>query len=454
MKTLKVLLITIVVLVAGYAVWRHFQAPENGKTTITFLGENSSTLKAMIALKPEYDKSGPDVLVDYKPNTFDDALTKSNQDFANKTGLYDIVVQYNFTLSSSVRNNYVYDISELTKNIPAQEKAFEQDIFPALWKEVGYYYNDAADPSKGTRMVSYPYVGISMVLMYNKKMFDDPANKTAYQARYGKALIPPDNWKDYYNIAQFFTDPAKHTYGVCMEGAPHGLLTAEWTNFLYAFGGRYLDKNVGWYGDAGTKVVINSPESVEALKYYTSLKPFNYGNFTDVDQVQQMRLMKEGKTAMAIAWTDMLYEILKTPKGFDDTFGFTTIPGSKSIVSGGAYFVNRQSKHPEAAAKFIVQQLQPETQVKLARLGLCSPLKSVYQDAAVQKIPYTAALQASLQRGGAVLEAGPDADMISDVVTNYIQKAWAGEIDAAKAMNGAQAEVIVKRQEIFKAIKK
>ncbi len=455
MKLLKAFVILAVISTAAYIICQQiWKKPASDKVSITFLGENSSTIKAMMALSAAAGSSDSNINVIYKPNTFDDALNKSNQDFANKTGLYDIVVQYNFTLSSSVRNHYVYDIGDLTKNIPSQKKQFEKDIYPDLWKEVGYYYDNAGKPLDGEKMVSYPYVGISMVLMYNKKLFDDSVNIREYRERYGKDLVPPDNWRDYYNIAKFFTNSTKHTFGVCMEGAPHGLLTAEWTNFLYSFGGKYLDKSVGWYGDANTKVLVNSDSAVNALNYYLSLKPFNYGNFSDVDQVEQMRLMKDGNTAMGIVWTDMLYEILKTPSGFDTTFGFTSIPGNKSMVSGGAYFVNRQSKHPVEAAKFIIDQLQPNTQVKLARLGLCSPLQSVYKDEQVQKLPYSKALQVSLQRGGIRLEAGPDADVISDIMTNYIQKAWAGEINASQAMNGAQAEIINKRSEIFKNISK
>ena len=82
------------------------------KVTLTVLGENSSNLQAMEPLKGGYEKNS-NVKIEFKPNTFEDAFSKANQDFANKTGLYDIVLQYNFSLSSFVRNSYVFNIDEI-----------------------------------------------------------------------------------------------------------------------------------------------------------------------------------------------------------------------------------------------------------------------------------------------------------------------------------------------------
>ncbi len=454
MKTWKIIgLFTITI--TFIFVFLNYSCNDNSKDkkiTISIIGENSSTLQAMMDLKVAYEAENPSINLDFKPNKFEDALTKSNQDFANGTGLYDIVIQYNFTLSPSVRNGYVYLINDLSSSIPKEKKQFESDIFPDLWKEVGYYYKDAANPTAGSMMVSYPYVGISMVLMYNKPMYTDVNNQAAYLKKYGKSLELPTTWEELYKQAEFFTNKDKKTYGICMEGAGGGFLTAEWTNFLYGFGGKYMDKSVGWQSEENTNLLINSPEALNALTYYKSLKPFNSGTYADVDQFRQMQIMKEGKTAIAIAWTDMLYQTLKTEKGFDTTFGFTVIPGNRSILCGGAYFINNQSKHPKQAAAYIIDQMQQKNQIDLARKGLCSPLRTVYDDSIVKSIPYSNALHQSLKRGGIGLEAGPDADVISEVITTYIQKVWNNEMTPSLALTNAQTEIGTKRKEIFKSL--
>lgn len=425
----------------------------SSRAKITILGENSATIQAMMSEEKTYESAHPNIDLDFKPNTFDDAFKKSNQDFANGTGIYDIILQYNFTLSSSVRNRYVYLIEELTKDVPPETKAFERDIFPELWKEIGYYYKDAKDSSKGLVKVGYPSAGLSMLLMYNKTMFEDLDNQQNYQKAYGEKLAIPTNWDEYYKVAQFFTNSKKGTYGVCIEGATGGFLYYEYVNFLYGMGGRVMDKQRGWHGDARTRVVLNSPESVKALKFYKSLKPFNAGSFADVEQYEQMAIMKKGKTAMAIVWSDMVFPAIKKQGGFDTRFGFTTVPGAKSILGGGAYFINRRTKHPRESAAYILDLMQPATQVKLAKQGLCSPLNSVYNDPGVKRIPYANALKASLERGGIGLEAGPDANMVSEVITTYIQMVWAGKLSEEEALATAQREIETKRNEIFAKLK-
>lgn len=427
--------------------------PESNKKKITILGENSSSIQALMSLEADYEKKHPDIDLEFKPNTFDDAFSKSSQDFANKTGLYDVVMQYNFSLSSMVRNDYVFRIDDLLKSVPADEKNFEKDLFPGQWRETGFYYKDGKTPSSGTIKMGYPFAALSVLLMYNKEMFQSATNQSKYKAKYGQDLQVPTNWEDFYKVAEFFTNKTENTSGVCLAGATGGFLYYEFMNFLYNMDGKIMEKERGWEGDENSKIYFDAPQTVKALSYYKSLKPFNSGNFTNIEQFEQMKVMKQGKTAMALVWSDILYPSLKTNDGFDARFGFNLVPGTKSIALGGAFFINKQSKNPEAAAKYIVDMLQPATQIELTKKGLCSPLKVTYLNAEVKKIPYTDPLLNSLTRGGVVIDAGPDAGMISEVVTTYVQKVWAGELSPAQAATQAQQEIVKKRKDIYQTIK-
>ncbi len=423
------------------------------KSSIKIIGENSSSIQAMITLKKDFETKNPNIELDFKPNTFDDAFSKTNQDLANKTALYDVIMQYNFSLSSFVRNDYVYKIDDLLKNTPDSLKSFENYLFPDQWQEVGYYYKDAADPLKGVQKVGYPFAALSVLLMYNKDMFDDEQNKVAFKKRYQADLVVPSTWEEFYKAAEFFTQKDKSTSGVCLAGATGGFLYYEWMNFLFGMKGKIMDKKRGWEGNAESKIYLNSPEGLKALTFYKSLKPFNNGNFSNVEQYEQMKIMKEGKTAMAFVWSDMIFPSLNAEKGFNKSFGFAPIPGPKSIALGGAYFINKATKHPDAAARYIVYLMQPQTQIELAKKGLCSGSKKVYEDKEVRAIPYTDALKASLDRGGVVIEAGPDANMISEVITTYIQKVWNNELTPLQALDQAQGEIDQKRKDIYSKLK-
>ncbi|MGP1446649.1 MAG: ABC transporter substrate-binding protein [Candidatus Limimorpha sp.] len=412
---------------------------------LTVIGENAANLQAMIALKDSAERR-INFEVDFKPNTFEDAFNKSNQDFMNKTGLYDIVMQYCFALSSYVRNDYIDVLSDY-------HPSFESEIYPNVWKEIGYYYKDLKQ-NIGEQKVAYPFTALTQVLVYNKELFNDPIQKSNYQKKYGKELDIPKTWTDFYNVAQFFTQKENSLYGVCIEGADNPWAYNEWVNFVFGQGGKIMDKNRGWEGDLSTKVLVNSPEVIEATKYYLSLKPFNAGNYFTVDHTKQVEILLQGKTAMAIVWSDGLYGLSHQNGKFSETFGYATIPGEVSSLGGGSFFINKRTKHLPKVKEYIEYFYDKNTQVQLILNGLCSPSISVYEDERVQHIPYIKAVQESIDRSVYMFEGGPDADVISNILNNTLQRIWRGEVSVENGLNSAQEEIIKMRKEVFSEINK
>lgn len=449
MKTMsKLKTIVLIFVISAF-----FSCENRNEVTITVLGENSSNLQAMEALKGDYEKKS-NVKIEFKPNTFEDAFNKANQDFANKTGLYDIVLQYNFSLSSFVRNNYVLNIDELSKDIPLSQKSFESDLFPNAWQEVGYYYKNPSKPSEGTMKVGYPFAANSMLLVYNKEMFENADNIVAYKRKYNEELTVPTDWVHYKRVADFFTNTDKKTFGVCLQGAAGGWLYYEYCNFLYGMGGTVFDKQRGWEGDANTRIELTSSEAIMATNYYKSLKPFNAGNYTTIDATEQIKLLKKGNIAMGIVWSDYLYNFTFDINGtVDKRFGFAPIPGNKSALAGGCFYINKQSKNPKEAVKYVMSLMQKSSQIALAKKGLCSPLKSTYVDAEVQKIPYSNALKRSLERGVYMFEACPESDLVSQTITNYLQQFWDDKLTAEEALTKANEDIKKGRVEIYKTLK-
>jgi len=306
------------------------------KIKINIIGENSPTIQAMMSLKNEYETLKPNVDLVFHPNTFDDAFNKSNQDFTNKTGLYDIIIQYNFSLSSFVENKYVYSLNELNKGVSQSNLQFENSILKNYWEELGYYFKDSRYRDKSIIKIGYPSAALTMVLMYNKEMLKDVKNKEAFKNIYKKPLVVPNNWEDFYNVAHFFS--RNETKGICIEGGTGGFLYFELMNFIGNMGGKLTDSERGWDSNMNTRILVASKENLKALEYYKTLKSFNQGGYSNVEQFEQMKIMKEGKTAMALVWSDMLYPSIKTEIGFDNRFGFAPVLGKGSILGGGGIF--------------------------------------------------------------------------------------------------------------------
>lgn len=421
------------------------------------LGENSSNLHAMEALKGEYENA-ENLKIDFRPNSFEDAINKANQDFANKTGLYDVILQVNFSLSTFVRHQYVYNVDSLIKQYDlgkdASSFAFEKELFPNAWKEVGYYYKNPSNPKDTTtQKIGYPFATNTMLLVYNNKMFSDSENKRAYGQKYGEELCVPKTWEQYKKVADFFTNKVKGTFGVCMQGATGGWLYYEFCDFLYGMGGKIFEKQYGWQGNKSTPIRINSAEAKKATEFYISMKPYNEGNYHTIGATEQIELMKKGNIAMAIVWSDYLYSFVYDAYGKENQdFGFAPIPGDKSPLAGGCFYINKRTKYPEEAIKYVISLMQPKSQIALAKKGLCSPLKTTYEDPGVKKIPYSDALKESLQRGSYVFEAGPESDAVMNIITNYIQQVWNGKLPVDEALEQIENDIYEVRSDIHSKI--
>jgi ABC-type glycerol-3-phosphate transport system substrate-binding protein len=392
--------------------------------SLEILGEDSSNLKAISSLLPEFTKnSGIEVTVEAA--SFDVALAKSTTDFSSGAGRYDIVLQYNFSLSPFVRNNYVYNVADLKKLASDVSFAFEGDLIPNVWKELGYYAVPPFTDLNKIQPIAYPFAANTMILTYNRKIFNDPQVSNSYRSAFGREFSPPSTWKELAQIAQLVKNANPSFRGIALQGAAGGWLYYEWVNFLFGLGGRVMNKEYGWQSDLTTPLQLNSPQAADSAELYLSLKDTNAGDFFSTDAVKQRDIMLEGKTAFAITWTDYVPDLVAKD---GESFGFAPVPGPSSMIAGGCFFVNRKSKNPAAAARLISYLLSEPTQTALALRGLFPPTRSALNDAKVLAKPFMPAVRESLMRGIYMAEAGPDADLISQEITNALQRAWKGEI--------------------------
>jgi len=421
------------------------------KISLSILAENTSTIQAMQVVEPLFEEKYPDIDLVFHPNTFDEAFDKSNEDFENGTSLYDVVIQYNFSLSSFVQNDYVYLLDELKAFNPEADYSFEDNLLDNYWSELGQYYKNFSEPEKGYVKVGYPSAALTMLLMYNKEMYDNPVNQEKYKQEYATDLAPPSTWEEYYNQARFFTNKEAGTYGVCIEGGPAGFLYFELMNFVGNMGGKVMNKERGWQSTMNTEVTVTSKDFKEALSFYKSLKPYNNGSYHTIEQFEQMRLMKEGQTAMAFVWSDMIYPNLKNPDGFDNRFGFTPVPGKSSILGGGAFFINKKTENPKEVSSLITFMNQYDTQLLMAKNGLCSPSKRVNESSELGFLPYIEALKTSLGRASITLEAGPESSKVSDAITSNVQLFWSDDISIDECLFNIESEVLQERENIFAA---
>lgn len=416
------------------------------RETVVIFGEDSSNLNAYKLLKDEFTaKTGIDLR--FESATFEQSVQKADADFRNGKGDYDLVLQYNFSLAPYVRNKYVAGLDDVFSPSILSSLRINESMFQNALRETSFYYGDPRDRNSSPKQFGFPFAANTMLLVYNRSLFEDADLRRKYKDVSGKDLVPPTDWEDYLAIAEFFTNAQPDLKGVVMQGAADGWLYYELAGYLFGMGTGTTAKQYGW--EEGSPLTIATKKNEEVLRYVKRLRASSSGDFFTVGGSQQQEIMLKGKTAMALMWSDYIPPLVVTDNTSNaPRFGFAPVPGKKSGLAGGAFYFNRQSRHIQAASKFVLYALAPENQMKLIEKGLCSPVKAAYTDDVLTRVPYARALRDSLERGVFMFEAGTDSELINSALTTNVQKFIRGEISEREALKLTEQEVFAMRATI------
>jgi len=270
------------------------QSKENtrnaGDITLVVAADDTSATEAMEKSARDF-KQQTGINVAIEKFAYALSMTKAGEDLATKAGHYDLVIQNTGGLAKFATEGSIYSVDELEK-ATGRKADFESDLYPAAWQNLSWF--------KGTRY-GYPLAANTMLVVYRQDLLDNAAERQAFQKRYGYQLQAPKDWKQYQEIAEFFTRPAQGFYGTLIQGKRHPAVWFEWLNFAFSYGGGVMDKQRSEeYGP----IVINSPQTVSGTEFYNSLKQYSppgYTNFTWDDAGEQMR---DGHVFMCLMWSD------------------------------------------------------------------------------------------------------------------------------------------------------
>jgi multiple sugar transport system substrate-binding protein len=362
---------------AAAAVLALFAAPgaSQAETTLTFVWHAGTCADAIVDIARDYpDKNVKIVpaLVPYGPEWHN----KIASEFAIKGDGFDFAMWDSQSTAEFAGGGHAYSMN---------------DIF----EKSSYLKKDLFDPSSLARYGEYPdgsgkYWGLPMNqdaygFMYRKDLFEDPKEKEAFKAKYGKDLAPPQTYQDAMQIAEFFTRPDQGLYGWGqMGGRDYDFATTASNSFMWSFGGELYNPET-----FEVKGYLNSPASIDGVKAYVDM--FKYGppgsgnwGWDEVNAAFQ-----QGKLAMAMQWY-YFNGSNSDPKvnKFAEQTGFGNLPGAvgrdgkfrrQFSVGGQGMGINTYSKKIDELTKFMEWYFQPEQQKRYAAVcqtGLKSVLDS------------------------------------------------------------------------------
>ena len=188
--------------------------------------------------------------------------------------------------------------------------------------------------------------------IYRRDWFEDPAEKKAFETRYGRDLMPPDTWQEFRDIAEFFHRPEQKRYGTSLlTGREYDSIVMGFQPFLWAWGGDWGDPET-----FEVDGILNSVGAVEGLRFFIDLMQYTTEGGTNADYVFNLEAFSNGSTAMVLDYFPFYPGIVKQ---MGEVAGFFRVPrnGQRRFISLGGQGFSISTKtsvtQQDLAKKFI-----------------------------------------------------------------------------------------------------
>jgi len=228
-------------------------------------------------------------------------------------------------------------------------------------------------PKGSGKYWAYPTEGDADGWAYRKDLFEDPAEMTAFKAKYKRDLAVPKTWAELHDIAEFFTRPDKNQYGVSVyTQKDYDALTMGFENVLFSYGADWGD-----YATYKVEGILNSKEGVAALDFYKSLYKFMPPGSGNVFWQESVDQFSGGLVAMAMNFFAFFPGLVNEANNkYASKTGFFSNPagptGKRFAALGGQGMSIVAFTSPErqaASMEFLKWFGKDDTQKKWAELG-------------------------------------------------------------------------------------
>ncbi|MBZ0123830.1 MAG: extracellular solute-binding protein [Roseovarius sp.] len=231
-----------------------------------------------------------------------------------------------------------------------------------------------------------PMHNYSMGLIYRTDLLADPQLAAAFKADHGADLAFPATLEDYVQLSKFMKAKAG-VAGAAMQGQRGDPNSMEFSNYLFAVGGRYMD---------GGKVALDSPEARTALSLYVdNIRNGAQQGALSANLDDTLRLMCAGEAFSMVTYWWMLSQLDNAAKcpAVAGKLALSVMPGGHGESGAWGWSIpTNVSDEEKAAAWTFIDWAQSRDVVKARALQGHAPAQvSAFNDAAVlAKYPHYA----------------------------------------------------------------
>jgi len=427
---------------------------------VTITGVSESTPPSRYAaevLAPAFEKM-TGIKVQFEVTSWDQMYNKEMKDMEAGTALYDFVYLEQDIVYAYMKRDFLVDLDQMMKDKPELTRAgFNWDDFVA-------FANYFKEPKTG-HMMGMPIESFLKTVVYRTDLFNDPKIKDAFKAKYGYDLAPATTFKQYREIAEFFTQYGKDNkmelWGTVVQA--HTAHSASWyeqvESILPAFGVYNWGINMDtWKACAANGGKMNSPRALEALTWWLDNLKFAPPEATASTWDEIAASFAAGRAAMGWQYCENLGWIGVDAKKSTviGKFAVALPPTYEGVIDeakagkgyigyydGGAYAIPVGSKNKEAAMLWLQYLGDPGVQTGWALAGTRVTLKATLDDPALIAKDKDLGGYFAFYKEYSPLYAGappfPFHATVREVVQPFFWKAITGDLKPADALDQACA---------------
>lgn len=330
-----------------------FTAASANAETINILVEGGGEMLQKSVAEKFTAETGIEVKFTVVP--YQGVFDKFSAEIASGSSAFDVVtidVVWNAKFAS-----HVEDLSALFTD------AVRADLPPVL----------LADAKVGDKLIGMPAWANAEIVFYRKDLFEGASEKEAFQTKYGYALAPPKTWKQWRDIAKFFTRDTDGDGKTDFWGTDTiGTFSEEWMAHVLQAGSPsvILDKD--------GQVIIDNDAHKKALEFYIAPHCIDHSvpeNVNEIGWGEAQNLFYQGKTAMMKFWGHA-YKMTPTDSKVSGKVGVAPMLAGDAGIAAipGPWYnvVPSTSQHKEAAKKFIAFAIANNALGIEAPLGLAA----------------------------------------------------------------------------------
>lgn len=445
--------------------WQKAAEPYKG-VTIRGVSESTPPSKAVAEVAAKDFEAATGIKVEFEVTSWDEMYTKAINDIQAGSGIYDFIYTEQDIIYTYLQNEWLVNLTKMMAEKP--ELLYGKFDLADFTSFINYFKDANGD------LFGIPMEAFVKIYLYRKDLFADPEIQAAFKQKYGWDLAPAKDFKQYGQIAEFFTqwgkDKGIELYGHTAQAKTHPCLAYEVEETIWpAWGIWNWGINMeNWKATSANGGTLDSDLAKEALAWYVDMLKYAPPGVKTYTWDETAAAMASGKVAQGFiygenaAWIAMDESRSKVTGGKLGVALPPTQPGvmeaaqaGKGYIGyydGGAFGIPVSAKNKEAALLFLQFVTRKEWAGEFASLGSRVVQTSTFDDPKIKELdPKVSGYYSLFKEYGHLFAGAPAFPMhpvLNEIQMNWIVKAVAGEVTAAEACDGMAKEIDAKLAEL------